>query len=302
MIADEKNRELAFRIAGILEKGLKLDERVLHFMDSTFGPFSPEKMAQVIQDEDLCEREPLLELIFFPDESIQVQIEDMLCVGDYTEKDEESVINSLVSRIQSVELYFPESPGKLEIAFSRESAKQFISRLKISSTPDKKLINSIKKTVDSKWADLVLVKIRNAAIPRIDNIIDFLSGFFRKIGADRPDFLDCLNFILEFSQGLDEGSNIFQSLMERKKVCIQTLAKAAEYERQLSKYNMETMIMKGIRNPCVNGDEMKKTISIIDRISLSIFNRFDLIPESYPNDLNFVGCDSTKEFREMIKS
>jgi len=275
MIADEKNRELAFRIAGILEKGLILDDRVLHFMDTTFGSFLPGNVEEVIQGEDCCEREPLLELIFFPDELIQVQVEEILCAKDYTEKDEAGIIDSLVSRIQSVELYFPESPEKLEIAFSRESAMRFVSRLKISSTPDKELISSVKKVVDPKWVGLVLVKIRNAAIPRTDNVIDFLSCFFRKIGSDRPDFLDCLVFILEFSQGLGEESDIFQSLMERKKSCLQAVKKAAEYEKQLARYNMETMIMKGERNPCINIDEIKKTIAIIDRISLSVFNQSD---------------------------
>jgi len=275
MITDEKNRELAFRIAGILEKGLILNDRVLHFMDTTFGSFLPENMEEVIQDEDSCERDSLLELIFFPDESIQVQLEDILCAKGYTEKDEAGIIDSLVSRIQSVVLCFPEPLGKLKIAFSRESAMRFVSRLKISSTPDKELIHSVQKDVDPKWVGLVLVKIRNAAIPRTDNVIDFLSRFFQKIGSDRPDFLDCLVFILEFSQRLGEESDIFQSLMERKKSCIQAVKKAVEYEKQLARYNMEIMIMKGARNSCVNIDEIKKTIGIIDRISLSVLNRSD---------------------------
>ncbi|MBW1899968.1 MAG: hypothetical protein JRI61_13090 [Deltaproteobacteria bacterium] len=275
MSEDEKNRELAFRIAGILEKGLILNDRVLHFMDTTFGSFLPENMKEVVQDDERCERESLLELIFFPDESIQVQIEDILCAKEYTEEDETGIIDSLVSRIQSVELDFPESPGKLKISFSRESAKKFVSRLKVSSTPDKELIRSVKKYVAPNRAGLVLVKLRNAAIPRTDNVIDFLSRFFQKIGSDRPDFLDCLAFILKFSQGMDEKSNIFQSLMDRKKSCVQAVEKAAEYEKQLARYNMEIMIMKGERNPCVNIDEIKKTIAIIDRISLSVFNRSD---------------------------
>ncbi len=286
MIDDEKNRELAFRIAGILEKGLILNDRVLHFMDTTFGSFLPENMKEVIQDNDRCERDSLLELIFFPDESIQVQIEDILCAKNYTENDEAGVIDSLVSRIQSVELYFPESLGKLKISFSRESAKRFVSRLKISSTPDKELIRSVKKYVDPNRVGLVLVKIRNAAIPRTDNIIDFLSRFFQKIGSDRPDFLDCLAFMLEFSQGLDKKSDIFQFLMERKKSCVRAVEKAAEYEKQLARYNMEIMIMKGERNPCVNIDEIKKIMVIIDRISLSVFNRSDSLFDSFRKGLN----------------
>ncbi len=275
MIADGKNRELASRIAGILERGLILNDRVLHFMDTTFGSFLPQNIKEVVQDENCCERESLLELIFFPDEAIQAQLEDILCAGGYTEKDEIGIVDHLVGSIQSVELVFPDSFGKMKIAFSRESAIRFVSRLKISSTPNKELIRCVKKVVEPELAGLVLVKIRNAAPPRTETVIDFLSRFFQKIGSDRPDFSDCLSFILEFSQELGAESDIFQSLMKRKKSCIQAIKKAAEYEKQLAGYNMEIMILKGARNPCINVDETEKTIAVIDSISLSVFDRSD---------------------------
>lgn len=275
MISNIKNSELASRIAGILKGGLMLNDRVLHFMDTTFGSFLPSDIKEAVQDESCCERESLLELIFFPDESIQAQLEDILCARDYTEKDEIGIVDHLVSSIQSVELIFPDAFGKLKIAFSRESAIRFVSRLKISSTPDQELIRCVKKVVDPELVGLVLVKIRNAAPPRTDAVIDFLSRFFRKIDSGRPDFLDGLSFILGFSQELGKESDIFQSLLERKKSCIQALKKAEEYEKQLARYNMEIMILKGARNPCINVEEIKKTIAIIDSINLFVFNRSD---------------------------
>ena len=69
--------------------------------------------------------------------------------------------------------------------------------------------------------------------------------------------------------------------MERKINCIRALEKAAQYEKQLARYNMETMILKGIRNPCVNRDEMEKTIAVIDRISIAVFDRSDSLLDKF---------------------
>jgi hypothetical protein len=84
--------------------------------------------------------------------------------------------------------------------------------------------------------------------------------------------------LLEFLRGLDKESDIVQALVKRREICIRAVEKAAEYEKQLAGCNMETMILKGIRNPCINRDEMKKTIEIIDTIRLSIFSGSDSLP------------------------
>ncbi len=82
---------LAEEIASILKEGIRLSPDVLHFIDSTYSNPSPQELANILEDESDCERDTLVELIFFPDESIQVRLEDLLERLDLGKKEEQTV-------------------------------------------------------------------------------------------------------------------------------------------------------------------------------------------------------------------
>ncbi|MCK4984722.1 MAG: hypothetical protein KAS40_04340, partial [Desulfobacterales bacterium] len=74
-VKKSKNKQLADRIIDILRSGLALDAATLHYIDSTFSnPFIGE-LEELLQDESSCETDSLIELLFFPDESVQLQLE-----------------------------------------------------------------------------------------------------------------------------------------------------------------------------------------------------------------------------------
>ena len=62
---------LASVIADILSCGLELNDATLGYMESTLGEATPEMLQAVIQDQANCEKDALLELIFFPDEIVR---------------------------------------------------------------------------------------------------------------------------------------------------------------------------------------------------------------------------------------
>ncbi len=62
---NEKCVLLAKKIEEILRHGLNLSHDVLHYIDSTFSNPSVKELETVINDESDCEKDSLLELIFF---------------------------------------------------------------------------------------------------------------------------------------------------------------------------------------------------------------------------------------------
>ena len=78
---------LVRRIAGILSGGIRVKADVRHFIESTFGSLSLEALGAFLQDESDCERDTLLDLLFFPDEPFQMQIEDLLADLELTPAD-----------------------------------------------------------------------------------------------------------------------------------------------------------------------------------------------------------------------
>ena len=65
---------VASRIRDMLARGVALGPEILHFIDSTcFNPTAAE-LAAVAGDESASERDPLLELLFTPDEAFQIEL------------------------------------------------------------------------------------------------------------------------------------------------------------------------------------------------------------------------------------
>lgn len=56
---------LADKIGEIFIDGLNLSKEVVHYIDSTFSHPSKNQFEEVLTDESDCERDSLLELIFF---------------------------------------------------------------------------------------------------------------------------------------------------------------------------------------------------------------------------------------------
>ena len=97
MNANDKCILLAERIAKILLEGIRLNSAAMHYIDSTFSNPSIDELKEIIADNSDCENDSLIELIFFPDESIQMQLEDILQSHDYSKKDEKKILASPIN-------------------------------------------------------------------------------------------------------------------------------------------------------------------------------------------------------------
>ena len=74
---------------------------------------------------------------------------------------------------------------------------------------------------------------------------------------------------------------MFQALMAKKRFFFQSLQKAKNLDIQLTKHNVETLMLRGKRISYVDKTEARKKIRMIDRISLAVFGKtefFDLMP------------------------
>ena len=72
-----KNKKVAEKIIAILQGGLALNSDTQHYIDSTFSNPSVAELDALLQDEFSCETDSLMELLFFPDESVQLQLEEI---------------------------------------------------------------------------------------------------------------------------------------------------------------------------------------------------------------------------------
>lgn len=268
MGSDNKCEWLAERIAKILRQGLKLSTDVWRYIDSTFSNPSEKELEKIISDESNCEKDSLLELIFFPDETIQIQLEDLLESKDFQKTDEKKVLNCLLLQELETTIHFPGRRGSLKLTMPHSAVAQFVNRLNISNKPDKRLIEAINKHVSKKSNDLIKVKLRNSRIVHSENAIIFLRSFFEKMDSQRSAFFECLDFIVPFLDELQDKQDISHALFDKRKFYLQNLKKAENIEEYLKKNNIETSILQGAKIPHINKEDMLKQLGIIDKIIL----------------------------------
>jgi hypothetical protein len=280
MRSKNKNKQVAEKIIDILQSGLTINADTQHYIDSTFSNPTIDTLAALVKDEANCETDSLIELIFFPDESVQLQLEEMIDAAHFEKLDERAIQDMVCTQLFQTRICFPDGRGSFGMAVSPSNVAQFIARLNLSRPLDSKLRSAIAKYVDRALQTRCKVRLRNAKPISSPNHVLFLVDFFKKLRMNPDEFLDGLDFILSFLDELDDKPDMFRVLMAKKRFYFWSLQKAKNLDIQLTKHNMETLLLKGKRVSYVDNADARKKIQIIDRISLAVFGRtefFDLI-------------------------
>jgi len=300
MKSKDKNKQLADEIVGILKNGLTMNADTLHYIDSTFSNPSLGELEELIQDESSCETDSLLELLFFPDESVQLQLEDMLEDIQFQKQDDQKIQEMVCRKSFQTRVRFPDNRGTLGMEVTPLSVTQFIAHLNLLRCLNPKLITAINDNVPASLQTRCKVKMRNTRPITSQSKILFLQAFFEKLQGDRDVFFDELDFILSFLDEYTDAPDMFQTLMAKKRFYFQSLQKAKNLDIQLTKHNVETLMLRGKRVSYVDKADARKKIQMIDRISLAIFGKtefFDLMPAGEQS----ITIEGKKDIDKLIK-
>ena len=297
----DKNKRVAEKIIELLREGLTMNADTLHYVDSTFSNPSVGELEALLQDKSSCETDSLLELLFFPDESMQLQLEDILEDISFQKQDEQIIQKIVCSEPFQTRICFPDNRGTLSMEITPLNVAQFIGHLHLSRYLSPKLTAAISAHVSPDFQTRCKVKLRNTRSITSENKISFLHTFFEKLPGDSDEILELLDFMLSFLDECDDAPDMFDSLMAKKKFYFQSLQKAKNLDIQLAKHNVETLLLKGKRVAYIDKADARQKIQMIDRISLVIFGKtdfFDLMPAS-EQSMTLEGKD---DINKLIKS
>lgn len=291
---------LADRILEILDKGMALSDDVLHYIDSTFFNPSIKELQAILQDDSNCEKDSLIELLFFPDESMQIQLENVLEEHNFLKEDEEEISNYLCRKPLRVYFHLPGNRGSLHIEISKAYARQLIKRLHISKQLNRQIVAAIDNHARAKLKKQFKVKLRNSRLIPTDNKIAFLSGFFEKFNIESSDVFEHLDFVLSFLEEIKEDADIFKALMAKKKFYLRHLKRTEKFEDQLQRTNMETLMLQGKRAVFIDKNEARKMMLLIDRISQTVFGKTEYFEPLHEGE-EFIELRSNKDIKNIIK-
>ncbi len=273
MEPQNKCEVLADEIKKILSSGIDLSDDVVHYIDSTFSNPTVKELESILADDSNCEKDSLMELLFFPDESMQIQLEATLERHGPQNQDENKILAYLCRNPLQVTFRFEDDRGTIKLQIPEDVTRQFLVRLKISKHLDAKLIESIINYGEDKNCNRFKVKIRNSRFSPSDEKTGFLCSFFDKIGSQSNDIFECLEFALGFLDEIKKDGDIYQAMMAKKKSYFISLQKAKKLNGRLEKYNIETLMAQGERVVLIDQADVRKKMGIIDRISRAVFGK-----------------------------
>jgi hypothetical protein len=272
MESEDKCELLANEILRLFSHARTLTPDVVRYIDATFLYPSIPGIETILHDDSNCERDSLTELLLFPDEAMQIRMEALLEKLQFQTSDEKSIVDLLYRQPFRIRFRLPDERGAFNLEVPKAAAVQFIARLNIAKHLNGKLRDSINRHADVKERNRFKVRLRNSRFEPSPLKIDFLCDFFEKINPQTPDFLGCLDFALGL---LDEiaADDIYQALMAKKKCFFQNLQRANQLDLQLKQYNLETLLLQGLRLVAVDPADARKKMLMIDRISRAVFGQ-----------------------------
>ena len=265
-------QEFALAVQAIFEEGLHVNQDSHDFIFSTVSISHISELQTLITDPSLCESSSLIELIYFPDESIQLRLEDRLQSGMFKEKDEQTILEYLLSCRGKTLVRFEGLKPVLEIMTPESGARAFLSRLNIARHPDPDLIRVIRQSAGNIKGKKYSVWLRNTVRELYERDINFLKNLFLKMDARHDRFHEYLFFSLRFLEVTQHDADLRQSLKQHKQRCLRHIQQNDRLEAYRRSHNIETLMSHGIRIPYTDKQALLLQVSLVDDIGLAIFN------------------------------
>lgn len=266
-------QEFAWAIQAIFEEGLYVSRDSLHFILSTIFISDIRELETFLTGPSNCESDSLVELIYFPNESIQLRLEDRLESESFQQKDQPIILEYLLSCRGKTLVRFADLESVLKIQTPESGAQAFLERLNISRHLNPELREIIDRIAGKIQGRKYKVWLRNMTMDLRERDICFIKKLFLKMAARSTNFHEYLSFSLRFLEESRNEADLFQSLKQHRARCLRHLGQNDRFETYRREHTIETLMAHGIRIPHMDKKALLFRVTLVDDICLALFNR-----------------------------
>ncbi|MCF8024689.1 MAG: hypothetical protein K9K82_04275 [Desulfobacteraceae bacterium] len=278
--------QITDRIESRFKDGIRLGGGIIHYIESVTGAAGANELFCQLKDSESCETQSLYELIFFPAEEDQIDLEPALESETVDQKDIQAIERRLCSKQIRTRLIYPDGSKTPQIRIPENVLHGYIQRLNLARQIPEKLAETVNACITGSLAALqVRVRLRNTKFDFRENIVSFLCSYLEQIPLESQEDMEELTWVLDFLDQTGAQTGIYTALMEEKQRTAEMLRQAADSDRRLERQPVEMLIMQGVSIPCISSDQALKRIGLIDRIALSIFGKTESAEQHSPIDL-----------------
>ncbi len=291
----------AEEISRWLQTGIEVGPSVQQFVRSAFTDASPSEMAALLARESGCEKDSLLDLLFFPDETLQISLEKRIGTETFEDRDEPVIVRLVVHQNPEAEIRFPEEDRRVSVPVPDYLVANLVRRLRLSRRLDAHLSDVLAANLPASAVPGIRVKIRHADLPPNPVVTAFLCRFFETLPCHEKHFSTCLGFLLSFVGELAHDIDMEKALVDKRHKLAAQVTKANAFHDRLQKTNMETMMLAGHKAPAIDLDRTREIIGIIDRLIHTFFDRSASIGDRHENHFTLDGPDNLEELDNLFR-
>jgi hypothetical protein len=288
MSFNPSNQSLAKWILSILQAETTAGSDVLAYALATFGTDDLSKIVTAAGNADI---DSLLDLIFFPDLTIQISFEKKWGAIEFSRIDEAEIITRLSEMSIPSTIICTEYPTSISIHLPFWIPEAFVQRLNITWQPDARIRDTLDRCLSPSRQIITRIHLRNAgrlcqthtARPHQAGLI---SAFIEKMPPASDDYEPCLLFLLTILSEFTEGQPPYDFLISKKGHYFQCLYKAEDFERRRRTTNMETLMMQGERAAYGGLEHWRRCMQRIDTICNALFGHTHFFGQ--PRDVHTV--------------
>jgi hypothetical protein len=291
---------LAGKIRKVCQHGFDVDEKTWHYVQSTMENPTPSKVATIINATDDCEGNSLIELLFYPNETIQLLLEPTLESVQFTRRDQANLMELLLSRPFDTILMFHDFNQSIKIKMPEPALRRLVDRLNLTVLLPFDLIDILNRHLPEKLGKLIKVRLRNTSMDFADHQVKLLGNCFTKLDHAQPDYQFWIDFILSILPEIKPSTRVYDFFMNKKKFYVRSVEIAEQFRRKLSCNNIETLMMQGERPTYIPIDESRKFIAAIDQICGAIFGYSDNLDELKRDQMHVDNVKSPENLAKII--
>jgi hypothetical protein len=258
-------RRLVQTIREVLAGGIAVGPEVGDFIGAGEKTICADALNRYLRRCSDAERDTLLALIFFPDESIQLRIEAMLAQVSCSHRQLEAVQQHVLATPVSAALQLIGSGQVLRLAVPADTVAAFLARLNLQRRLDPEFEHALGGGLCPRDRLRARVMWRNAKTAPGGSKSAFLAAAVRQLSPD-PRFFEILSYLLEFLDLTAEDVDFCTALAERKQTCVDNLQNLEKDEARVRTGCMEAHMLSGRRVPYIDRAACTATIMLIDRI------------------------------------
>lgn len=271
---------LAAAVAADLAAGLRLSAADAAFIVSAVGARLPEDLPSLVADPGEWGAEPVVALLFSADErSCRRLLGAVQASTAATEADIAAVIDAVAADTPAVTVYMTGDPAGVRLTVPADGIRRFVETLRPTQRIPEPWYTDLAAALPDEHRAPLLSRLRLSRVTwepaSAELLVRWCDAFGR--AGDADDLLALLVDVLE----TDAAGDAEAALARRKRAAFRALNTFDRFTESACRHNMETLMLMGIRPPAVSADEARRQMNRIDRISMALFDRTEIIiPEA----------------------